>query len=132
MMYPLGTMREFNTRNFKIVCDAVEEDDLDLSFDETGEVKHDLEIGRLISFVARVRVFYHGTEVGTDYLGGCIYRSLDDFMDHRECGRQNTEYESKGEHTRCGSYFHQMINDACAEARKHLAEYKNLRVRSVA
>lgn len=37
MMYTLGTIRKFQTPNFKVVVDAVEEDDLDLSFDESGD-----------------------------------------------------------------------------------------------
>jgi hypothetical protein len=84
-------MREFKTKNFRVVADAIEEDDLDLSWDETGETRKGLESGRFIAFVARVRVFFRGNEVGTDYLGNCIYKSFDDFMDHRECGRQNRE-----------------------------------------
>ena len=87
----IGVMREFKTKNFRVVCDAIEEDDLDLSWDDTGETREGLESGRFIAFVARVRVFFHGQTVGTDYLGNCIYKSFDDFMDHRECGKQNRE-----------------------------------------
>lgn len=140
MSHKLETMREFKTRNFKVVCDALEETDLDLSFDDDGSVREGLESGELIAFVARVRVFYQGNEVGADYLGGCIYRSFDDFMDHRECGKQNAKYErqekrkglEKGSLGRCGSYFHDTIREAIGEARKTIASYKDVRVRSVA
>lgn len=88
-MQTLGTMREFKTKNFRVIADAVEEDSLDLSFDDTGEVRRKLENGTFIAFVARVRVFFRGNKVGTDYLGGCIYESLEKFMDHKECGIEN-------------------------------------------
>jgi hypothetical protein len=45
--------------------------------------------GDLIAFCARVRVFLNGQEVGADYLGNCVYKTLDTFQDHRECGLQN-------------------------------------------
>ena len=91
MLTDMGTIREFETENFKVIVDAVEENDLDLSWDEDGSQREGLESGSLIAFCARVRVIYKPTEetVGTDYLGGCIYRSLFEFEDHRECGHQN-------------------------------------------
>lgn len=87
---------------------------------------------KYIAFVARVRVFFQGSEIGSDYLGGCIYESLDAFMDHRACGRQNREFAAKGDKGRCGSYFSQMIFEAIEEARKHLATMQSVRVRKVA
>jgi len=88
-MHKLGTMREFKTQNFHVVVDAVEETDIDLSWDETGETRRGLEDGTFIAFIARARVFFRGLEVASDYLGGCVYKSLDAFEDHRECGKQN-------------------------------------------
>lgn len=85
----LGTIREFKTARFHVIADAIEDYDVDLSFDETGKTRRALEHGDLICFAARVRVFLDGMEVGADYLGGCIYKSLDAFEDHRECGLQN-------------------------------------------
>lgn len=131
MSYQLDIMREFKTRNFRIIADALPENDLDLSWDDTGEVRQGLESGKFIAFVARVRVLFHGQELGTAYLGNCIYESLDAFMDHRECGKQNAEYERKGESGRCGSYFHDMIREACHEARKELAKLQSVHVRAV-
>jgi|ERR1700752_259282 len=111
MSHKIGTMREFNTKNFKVVCDALEEDDLDLSFDEDGSTRKGLKSGALMAFVARVRVFFQGKEVGADYLGGCIYKSLEDFMDHREC-------------------FHYMICEAIGKARKNMLAYQTVRIRN--
>ena len=117
-MQTLGIIREFHTQNFSVIVDAVEDPDIDLSFDETGEVMEKLESGEFIGFAVRARVLFDGTEIAADYLGGCIYESIDAFMDHRECGKQNREYAAQGKSGRCGSYFHDMIRTACSDARR--------------
>jgi hypothetical protein len=87
----IGTIREFKTQNFHVIVDAVEEFDLDLSWDEDGSMRRGLENGTFMAFCARARVFLRGKEITSDYLGGCVYRSLAEFEDHRECGKQNRE-----------------------------------------
>lgn len=84
-MYKLGTIREWKTENFHVIVDAVEEDDLDLSWDENGETLKGLQNGSLVAFCARARVLFRGLELASDYLGNCVYKSLEDFEDHREC-----------------------------------------------
>lgn len=116
----MGTMRTFKTAQFTVVCTAEEEDSLDLSWDDDGSVAKGLDRGTLIAFCATVKVYWKGREVGSDYLGGCIYKSFDDFMDHRACGKQNREFEKQGVEGRCGSYFKDMIHEAIDEARKTL------------
>jgi hypothetical protein len=176
----IGTIREWKTENFHVIVDAVEEQDLDLSWDESGETRKGLESGSLIAFCARARVFLRGLEVSSDYLGGCVYRSLDDFPDHRECAaytrkllrnqgrfniyRKNRQYEhslrpsdklkKRGFATReraeqwaqkhasepydifesagCGSYFAGMVRTVISEARKEVANLKDVRVRQEA
>jgi len=56
---------------------------------KTDRHAKDWENGNLIAFCARARVFLRGKEIASDYLGGCIYKSLEDFADHKECGKQN-------------------------------------------
>ncbi len=90
-MHRIGIIREFKTENFHVIVDAVEENDLDLSWDEDGSTREGLENGTLIAFCARARVFLRGIEIASDYLGNCVYKSLEDFADHKECGRQNRE-----------------------------------------
>jgi hypothetical protein len=85
MLAKIGTIREFKTENFHVIIDAVEEQDLDLSWDEDGSTREGLEDGSLVAFCARARVFLRGLEVSSDYLGGCIYKSLREFQDHKEC-----------------------------------------------
>lgn len=129
-MRPIGTIRKFKTANFTVIMDALPEDDLDLSFDDDGSVAEKLDSGEFIAFVARARVLFQGEEVAVDYLGSCIYETLDAFMDHRACGRQNREHEAEGRAGRCGSYFTDMIHTVCAEARKHIAELKAVKIRT--
>ena len=134
-MQKLGNIRTFETANFKIVVDAEEEFDLDLSWDETGEVAEKLDSGEYIAFCAHAYVLGPNDEtLANDYLGNCIYEFLGAFMDHKECGAQNREYERQGVAGRCGSYFSDMVSRVIEGARQAIAErretYNNLKVRA--
>ncbi len=86
-MHKLGTIREFKTQNFHVIIDAVEEDSPDISFDETGETQRQIENGSLILFCCSCPVFLprsRGCIRTTSAI--CIYKSLEDFADHKECG----------------------------------------------
>ena len=87
----IGNIRTFETENFRVSVDAEYDCDTDLSFDDTGEVRRKLESGDFISFQVSCTVTHKptDTELGANYLGGCIYESIEAFMDHRACGRQN-------------------------------------------
>jgi hypothetical protein len=87
----IGNIRTFETENFKVSIDADYDYDTDLSFDDTGEVRRKLENGDFIAFQVSCTVTHKptGTELGADYLGGCIFKSIEEFQDHRACGRQN-------------------------------------------
>jgi hypothetical protein len=89
MAHKIGTIREWKTQNFHVVVDAIEDYDLDLSWDEDGSTRRGLENGELVAFTARARMFFRGLEFASDYLGGCIYKSIEAFEDHRECGIEN-------------------------------------------
>lgn len=126
----LGTIREFKTAQFRVVVDALEDYDIDLSFDETGETREKLESGEYIGFCARVRVLHDALgEVSSDYLGGCIYASLEEFEDHRMCGKETRRLRSEGSSAVCGSYFSDMIRTAVSDARKALSDAKRVYVR---
>lgn len=132
-MYSLAVIRRFRTKNFTVVMEAVEENDLDLSFDETGEVAEKLDSGEYVAFCAHAYVEGpSGETLAEDWLGNCIYEDFDAFMDHRACGRSNRDLEAKGETGRCGSYFSDMIHNVCDEARKELAKLQTVRIRQTA
>lgn len=124
-----GVIRKFKTPNFTVIVEAQEEHDVDLSFDETGEVTEKIESGEFVVFCAAVRVLCRGNEVATEYLGNCIYESPRKFMDHigiRHYSPNPGVIPAGG----CGSYFSDMIRAACGEARKELAKLQTVRVRA--
>lgn len=125
--YKLGRIRQFHTKNFTVAVDAYEDYETDLSFDEDGSVRKDLERGRLVAFFVEASVFYKGNKISSDSLGGCIYKSIEEFQDHRECGKQNREWSAQGKDARCGSYFKDMIHSAIREARQVLADRPYIR-----
>ncbi len=130
-MYVIGTIRKFRTANFTVIVDAVEDECPDLSFDESGEVAADIDSGKLTLFCARARVIHkHLGKISEDFLGGCIYESLESFMDHKECGATNRKFKQAGDPARCGSYFAQMLANVCAEARQSIKRAQTIRVRS--
>jgi hypothetical protein len=104
-------IRRFSTKQFTVRIDALPEDDLDLSFDDDGSVREALDNERLVAFCVRARVFHKTLgEVASDYLGGCIYESLEDF-------------------TQRHGYFADMVHNVCREARKAIASAKSVYVR---
>lgn len=131
-MKPLANIRTFNTPNFIVRVDAEEEIDLDLSFDETGEVATKLEHGEYVAFCAHATVTHRATGgvLGEAYLGNCIYNSYAEFADHVACGIQNRAYEAAGTTGRCGSYFAQMIEEAIEDARGALRALQAVKVRA--
>jgi hypothetical protein len=119
---------DFKTANFRVALECMPDNDCDLSWDDTGETQANIASGLWGCFVFKVAVYdlNTGNEIGADYLGGSIYPNPSDFIDHRQCGKQNREYEAQGKPGRCGSYFHDMIKGAISEARK---AYSKPRVR---
>jgi hypothetical protein len=131
MSRAIGTIRRFRTAQFTVIVDALPEDDLDLSWDDDGSTRAGLESGRLQAFTVRARVVHKDMgEIAGDYLGGCIYESLADFMDHKECGKANRGYAARGDAGRCGSYFADMVATVCREAREAIRKAQTVRVRS--
>ena len=96
----------FDTADYQIVFDVTEDDDLDLSWDESGETRDGLASGKYVAFVARVRVIHKPTEceLGCETLSSCIYNSVNHFR-HKSM------------------YFHDMVRTACLDAREHAKAY---------
>lgn len=59
-----------------IPLDDLLPDDTEEQIDELARM---IDRGDLVFFCARVQAFKSGIELGTEYLGGCIYDSYDDF-----------------------------------------------------
>jgi len=99
-------MWKFKTPNFVVKWEVTDCQDLDLSWDDTGEVEENLESGLYTAFDSCIQVTYLGKVIGESYLGQSIYENVEDFRDH--FGLANTKYSS---------YFSDMVREAIQEAR---------------
>lgn len=113
-------MWSFETANLRVVWDITPDEDVDTSFDETGETQAKLDSGEWQAFMSRMRVLHKGTgaELGCEYLGGSIYADPAEFRDHI------------GARGKYGSYFKDMVGTACEEARESLRKLQTVRVRT--
>lgn len=113
----MQTLWTFKSGAFRVALECDYETDYDHSWADQ-ETLDNLASGEWTSYQFKVAVYYKGEEIGADYLGDSIHADPREFMDHRECGRQNRELAAKGATGRCGSYFTDMVHGAIAEARK--------------
>jgi hypothetical protein len=125
------TMREWHTAQFRVVAEAIEDNDADMSWDDDGTAQAALDRGELQLFGVRVRVIHDtlGT-IGSDSLWSCIYESPAAFMNHKECAAATRKLRAEGSNAICGSYFSDLIAGAIAEARDALRTAKGIHVRS--
>jgi len=70
--------------------------------EEVEELSEDIDNGSLVYFCAKVTAEKAGLELSDDYLGGCIYKSEEEF------------YQMEGD------YFDDMVNIVVEEAKKEL------------
>jgi hypothetical protein len=69
-------------------------------FDDEGETARAIDAGDYEWFVACVTASKNGVELHAEYLGGCCYRTYEDFMAE-------------------GGYFDDMVADAIGMAKQH-------------
>ena len=148
----------FETENFALVARAEHDPDCDLSWCEPDDLAK-IDNGEWLAFVAVVEVL--DTETGEtlagDCLGGCVYTSLDAFRDHHgtTAGYSKDQYRDAVRAKRwgraamlrrhaismaggvvCGSYFSDMVRNACHGARAEVARrrdrYATLAIRATA
>ena len=116
-MQTLENIYTFNTRNFTVTVDAMEEDYPDFSFDETGETQKMIERGDWLCFMVKATLSFRGMEIAEDYLGQCIYENIRDFRDNIGIRK----------HKNVGSYFSDMVSNVISEGRKTLSEIPKLK-----
>ena len=73
------TLAEFERDGYDIIVDKTYEDidpwdQLSECFDNKKELYADIQCGNLDWFLLRVRVMVEGLELGSSYLGGCLYK----------------------------------------------------------
>lgn len=103
---------EFDTPHFRVLVTAEEEHDIDLSWDETGEIAEGIASGEFVIFCAKAAVYFRGLELSSDYLGNCIYKSLVDF---KQCG-----------------YFSDMVRTVLTDARSEMLSIQSIPLRNAA
>ncbi len=126
------TLWEFKTDRFSVVCTAEEEWDVDLSWDDTGEVAEKLASGEYVVFCAKVAVYLDGREIATDYLGQCIYVDAEEFVTgHRDTDPINRNCSimraARGGNVVICHYFPDMVSMAISEARGALRNMPAIR-----
>jgi hypothetical protein len=98
---------ETEKAGFHITLELLPEDsepDWDFeSEEERQELLRKIDQGVYLWFTAKVSAWKEGIELGTDYLGGCCYESVDDFIQP-------------------GDYYDDMVDVAIAEAKATIAK----------
>jgi len=124
-MKTLDTIRTFKTKHFTLTVKAVEDFDLDLSWDDDGSVRAALESGEFQSFGVVATLYADGHEIAEDSLWGCIYESPAEFMDH-----VGIKAKARADGLNYGSYFSGMVRNVITEGRKELSSLAALTVRA--
>jgi len=79
------TIAEFERDGYDIIVDKSWEDlsvhdCFDISCHDTDQICKDIDSGNLDWFMLRVRVLAEGVELGSHYLGGCLYKDARDVL----------------------------------------------------
>ena len=103
------TIHTFKTARLTIETAVAPEDfEPDWDFENEQDRQDTLEKinnGDLAWFQVRVRVLLdHKFEIGAYYIGGCCYETTEEFLKEDS--------------------WHEMVNEACKEARKYLTKYR--------
>jgi hypothetical protein len=92
---------------FRVVLSFAPEDmhprDLfDDAIEDLEDICDKIDKGLLLWFVARVEAYKHDVLLGSDYLGGCLYESVRDFIE--------------------GGYYIDMVSNVTSEAKQMIAK----------
>lgn len=122
-------MYEFTIGRFTIAADIHPAHDLDLSWDDDGETRANLESGLWEAFDTKVSVRLNGAEIASDWLCGSIYADPSEFFSgHRDADPLNRNCSIMrarwGDNVTIGHYFPDMVRNAVNEARRWLASAK--------
>jgi hypothetical protein len=114
------TVWSFETANYEVlgqVSDCTDDPADHFEFPEDIDAVRD---GKVYWFDARVIVKKNGHTVGSDYLGGCSYASIEEFFaSHRDRDPSNRNTLAlKATNTVICHYFPSMVAEAIADARR--------------
>lgn len=128
----MATVWKFETARFCVTL-SFEPEEMDPA--DSFEFQEDIDAirnGDVLWFCAVLRVFCGGNEVARDVLGGCAYRSIDEFIAaHRDPDPMNRNSSimraSRGDRTVISHYFPDMVRQAVADARRTVCNMPQLR-----
>jgi len=119
-------MFRFKTAQFVVRAAIFPDDDIDTSFDETGETQANLESGLWQAFGTIVTVETNdGIELSSDVLCGSIYANPRDFFKEHI----GLAAKSRVDGVSYGCYFPEMVREAIREARNACARIALARIR---
>ena len=131
------TVWSFNTKHFLVTLEVALED-MDPS--ESFEFEDDIDAvrnGEVEWFQAAVKVYAIGPDkthslIGADYLGGCAYKSFDDFRTghFRASDDSRNTLAAKSRGVVYCHYFPDMVRSAIQNARENLAPLQSIRIRA--
>lgn len=122
----MQTMWSFSYGRFTLVAEIEPSQDLDLSWDEDGEVAENLDNGTYLAFDTRVSVWFKGVMIAQDWLCQSIYADPEEFFtSHRDPDPMNRNCSimraAKGENVAICHYFPSMVHEAVSMARAWVA-----------
>lgn len=125
-MRTIETIRTIKAGRFSVRVTAVEDNDLDLSWDDDGSARAGLESGELMHFGVVATCYLDGRELANDSLWQCIYKTPADFMDHI-----GLKAKSRADGRNYGSYFSDMVRNVCRDARIAVSDMAAIKLRPV-
>lgn len=131
------TVWSFRTARFAVYLEI--SPDWHYQYDGGGpddETQSKLDSGEYVAFDSRVSVLLDGVEIGSDSLGGSVYAAdgVDAFWTahrdpdamNRNCSIMRAAHPA-GPMVSIGHYFPDMVRQAIAEARQHVANVPHMR-----
>lgn len=109
------TLWSFRTARFEVQWRVYPSEQLDLSWDDTGETRENLNSGLWCAFDSEMVLLLDGAEIATDWLCESVYENPSDFRDHF-----GIRFKSREAGCNYGSYFADMVREVCREGRKAL------------
>ena len=113
-------IRRFRRGLFEITVTAFDDKDYDpYTTGIDDEIRDKIEDGTFTVFRVEATLWLLGRELATEHLGGCIYESPRDFMDHIGLRQVERDHLAQTGHAvSIGSYFSDMVRAVIEEGRK--------------
>lgn len=126
---------KFETKRFRVTAAIREYETYEYDGeDENGETQRKIDSGEFVAFECRVMVEVDGYNIGSDYLGGCVYdaNQIKEFWTaHRDANPMNRNCSimraARADNVVICHYFPDMVRIACGYAREFLAGMPKVR-----